>query len=160
LESFHSKTSENKPKFQGPERSTERHLPVSVVNHSTCNKAMAVCSLEPLRATRKSQTCVSLLCSQELRGNVQRIIKWISIPDPECGTTEVGETPLKFSQALCRAFKLAKTNLVKIGAKRVGKTIDGRKLTLLSVFGECEGHPSPSCVDMEPNRTMIRHFHP
>ena len=44
---------------------------------------------------RESQTCVPLFGPQELRGNVQRIVKRLSIPDPECGTIKVGEAPLK-----------------------------------------------------------------
>ena len=110
--------------------------------------------------TRKSQTCVPLFGPQELRGNVQRIVKRLSIPDPECGTVKVGEAPLKISQHFCGALRLAKTNLVEIGAKRVSISVDSSKLALLSVFGECEGHPSPSCVDMEPNRRVILHFNP
>jgi hypothetical protein len=48
----------------------------------------------PANPRGKPQTRVSLLGPQELRGDVQRIVEWYSIPDPESGTVEVGEAPL------------------------------------------------------------------
>ena len=83
-----------------------------------------VLDFDGARVLIDKRTCVSLLRSQEFRGDVKSVGEVLAVPHPHPRCIETDQTPLRHNMSLTLTYKDVEAYLVEIRTERIAVLVD------------------------------------